>query len=278
MSITVLHRRARRAAVALGLTATLALAGCSDDDGDSPDATRAADALDRAVSNFSDEESGSYTFQLGDDSDPLMRSTGEFDLDDDVATVDLTLSNGDRRVRSEQVRLGQQRWYRTSKKDDTAPTGCWRKGSPPRGANLASIPLTGSAGPYEAPPVVGVVTTALGEEWVTEASTEGSKSNTVKGTADLYAVASTLGDAVASLGISAEDTSGRVDVTFLLDGEDVMAWSTDLVTVLKGLSDAGVKLDADTQRLIESGTEVPVMAGFSKLGDDVDVEEPTPVC
>ncbi|QCX28928.1 hypothetical protein [Nocardioides jishulii] len=278
MSITVLHRRARRAALALGLTATLALTGCSDDDGDSPDATRAADALDQAVSNFSAEESGSYTFQLGDDSDPLMRSSGEFDLEDDVATVDLTLSNGQRRQRSQQVRLGERRWFRTAKRNDAAPAGCWRTGSPPRGANLAGIPLTGSAGPFVAPPVVGVVTTAVGEEWVTEASTEGSKSNTVKGTADLYAVASTLGNAVASLGISAEDTSGRVDVTFLLDGDNVMAWSTDLVTVLKGLSDAGVKLDGDTQRLVESGAEVPVMAGFSKLGDDVDVEEPTPVC
>ncbi|GGD12002.1 hypothetical protein [Nocardioides daphniae] len=254
---------------ALALVTGLALAGCSGDD--EPEAGPADETLAAAVAAFTDAGTGDYTFQLGDDDEPMIRSEGKFGVADSVATLDLTLTNGERSLRSEHVRVGDDVWFRTSQ-DSTGPaSGCWRAGRPDRASGLLGPGPAESGEGTPAPPAVAVVATAEGEEWV-------AKGDTVRGTADLFTVASTLGEVVSSLELAPEQTQGRVEVTFLVDGEDVVAWRTDLVTVLRALADSGAELDPEMVRLLDGDIDIPVMAGFSQLGEDVSVEPPSDLC
>lgn len=275
MRITGTKRaRLRTGVVALTLVGSLALAGCSDDgdDDDRPEAGPVAEVLDEAVASFSHGNTGSYTFQLGDDGEPLIRSTGEFALDVPTSTTDLTLVNGERTSRAEQVRIGDRAWFRVAK-DGAEPTGCWEQTTPQRAATRLGIAQPPKDDQAVVPPVAAVVTGAVGTEWIDEGTT-------ARATTDLYAVAATLGDAVTALDLTPGNTRGEVEVTILLDREKgtVLAWRTDLVTVLKALQESGADLDQETVALLDSGVDLPVMAGFSDLGDGIDVEAPAPVC
>lgn len=269
MHIGSRYARAGRAAVAaLALLTGPALAGCSGDD--EPEIGPADETLAGAVADFTEAGTGDYSFQLGDDDEPMIRSTGQFGLADAVATLDLRLISGDRGVRSEQVRIGDDAWFRTSQNGPGPATGCWRSGRPDRASGLLGHESAASGDGITAPPAVRVVTTAEGEKWV--------EGGTVRGTADLFSVASTLGEVVTSLDLTPENTDGRVEATFLLEGGEVLAWRTDLVTVFRALADSGAELDPEMVRLLDSGLDVPVITGFSKLGEDVTVEPPTKLC
>lgn len=255
----------------------LATAACSGDEDEAPDAGPAPEALEFAIDNFGHGNTGHFTFQVGDDTEALIRTTGSFALIESHHAWQMTLSNGRRSVVTDQHRLEDRAWLRVSR-DGSPPEGCWQALSARAAGERTGTPYeqvpTSSGGRHPALPQAAVVTTAEATDWADDA--EGS---VVEATTDLYSLAATLGEVVGDLDLSPDTLDARADLTFLLDDRgDVAAWRTDLVAVLEALADAGVTLTDDMQALVETGATIQVMTGFSDLGDGVELEQPTELC
>lgn len=261
-----------RALGALAVAASLVItAACSGSDDEGPDAGPAPDALAEAVASLTDANAGRLTFQVGDDNDALIRTTGAYVLDARQTEWQMTLSNGERSVVTEQRRLGDRAWLRSARNGE-APTSCWQAFGARRAAERTSTqfePPADASPDHPLLPHVAVATTAEGEKWV-------SPGSVVEGTADLYSVAATLGEVVGELDISPATLEGRAAVSFLLDDGEVLAWNTDVVAVLESLAEAGVELTDDMEELVETGAEIRMATGFSDLAGDVEVEAPGP--
>lgn len=266
-------RRAPRALTrhsgrAVGLACVLVLTGCTDDGPEGPDAGPAPRALEEAVATFSHGNTGAYTFQLGDDGEPLIRTTGTFALDEAKLDWRMTLSNGERTTVTEQRRLGGRSWLRTAR--DADPTGCWRAMPAARAQQRTGTPFEPprtASGQHPVLPQAAVVTTADDAAWVEEGTV-------LTATTDLHSLAATLGEVVGELDLDPATLDARAEVTLLLEQGDVVAWRTDLVAVLRALRDVGVELTDDLAALVETGAEVPVATGFSDLGNGASIERP----
>lgn len=255
-----------RALGAVTVAASLVLAAaCSGDTGDQPDVGPASDAVEQAVASFTDADTGRFTFQVGEDTDALIRTTGAYAMAADQLSWQMTLSNGRRSVVTDLVRLDDRAWLRVGRRG-AAPRGCWE----PVAARQAGV-RTGTQfeprGGQPALPHAAVVTAAEGTAWVSEGSV-------VEATTDLYSLAATLGEVVGELDLTAESLDARADVTMLLEDGDVVAWRTDLVAVLEALSEAGVALTQDMQALVETGAEIQVATGFHALGNEMAIAGP----
>lgn len=256
----------------------LATAACGGDEDEAPDAGPASEALGEAVDNFAHGNTGHFTFQVGDDTEALIRTTGSFALIESHHAWQMTLSNGRRSVVTDQHRLEDRAWLRVSR-DGSPPDGCWQALSARAAGERTGTPyeqVPTASGRHPALPQAAVVSTAEATGWADDG--EGS---VVEATTDLYSLAATLGEVVGDLDLSPDTLDARADITVLLDGRgEVVAWRTDLVAVLSSLADAGVTLTDDMEALVETGAAIPVMTGFSDLGDGVDLTTPdgTEVC
>lgn len=260
-------------AVTVAACLVLASAACSGDEDDQPDAGPASEALDEAVASFSHGNTGQFVFQVGDDNDALISTTGAFSLTESNHEWQMTLSDGESSIVTDQRRLDDRAWLRISR-DGSAPTGCWQAVTARQAGVRTSTPYeplaTDSGGRHPSLPQAAVVTTAEATDW--SSSGEGS---VVEATTDLYSLAATMGEVVGDLDLTPDNLDARGEVTILLDDRgDVAAWRTDLIGVFESLADAGVTLTEDMEALVETGAEVPVMTGFSELGNGVELTAP----
>lgn len=259
-----------RALGALAVAASLVLtAACSGDEDEGPDVGPAPEVVADAVAAFSDANTGRFTFQIGDDTDALVGTSGAYVVDARQVEWQMTLSNGERSVVTDQVRLANRAWLRTAR-NGSAPEGCWQPSTARRAAERTSTQFerpASSDGTYPVLPHAAVVTTVEGDEWVSEGSV-------AEGTADLYAVSATLGEVVSDLDLDPESLDARTDVTLLLSEGEFVAWRTDVVAVLEALGEAGVTLTPDMEELVETGADIQVASAFHDVGADVDIEAP----
>lgn len=259
-----------RALGALAVAASLVLtAACSGDEDEGPDVGPAPEVVADAVAAFSDDNTGRFTFQIGDDSDALVSTSGAYVVDARQVEWQMTLSNGERSVITDHVRLADRAWLRSAR-DGSAPEGCWQPSTARRAAERTSTefePPADSVGTYPLLPHAAVVTTVEATEW-------SSAGSVAEGTADLYTVSATLGEVVGELDLSPESLDARIGVSLLLDDGQMLAWRTDVVAVLEALADAGVTLTDDMVELVDTGADIQVASAFHDLGADVDIERP----
>lgn len=255
--------RARLAAVAVLVCAVSACTAGEKSD-EHPDAGPAPDALSAAIDGWTESNSGRFRFFLGDENDYLMATESAYLLDEDRVELGTVLRNGEQTTTVEAIRDRDQTWSRTAAGAE-APQGCWVR-TPNGRTGPGGSDAFGSGASTTTVPQLAVLEQAKGIAWVEEG-------NVLTATTDLYALVSSLGQTWRQLDLD-PNQGDRAEITVLLADDEVVAWRTDLGSVLEAARDAGAEVTPEMEQMIETGVEIQVLTGFSALGDEVQVARP----
>ena len=230
-----------------------------------PDAGPAPQALASAVAVWTDDNTGRFTFFLGEQNDFLLASKGDYVMDQDLVRMGSVAQKNGEVITTELV-LGRDESWSRSAVAPASPEGCWVRRTGERAGELTG----GAFGDTEPSAAflaqLAVVDLAEGTSWE-------APGTVLHATTDLYTLVSTLGQSWRQLDL--EPTSRhRSEVTFLLDQGEIVAWRTDLGTILESVREAGVELTTEMEQVIDLDVALPVTTSFADLGADVEIDPP----
>ncbi|MFC6154915.1 hypothetical protein [Nocardioides yefusunii] len=234
----------RRSAGALCATVLLVpLAACGG--------TPTADvAIADAVAEIRAENTGRFVNTLEASGSPLLRSEGDYDLDAGASSWTTTYDTGDERSTTATVQIGNQLFTQP----DTSAGPCWFSEELPAG--------------YESiPGAVRMALQATARDWATEGIT-------AVGATSMHAAVATLGDLASDVTLGPTDQSIPASIQF--DEKSVTALRTTMADILSAVRQSGGATSALLEPFGAKGLDVTVLAGFSRVGEEVSISAPDP--
>lgn len=164
----------------------------------------------------------------------------------------------------EYIKDRKQVWFRYEKTGFVEGSTCWMHMPADRLKDLHGI-APASRGTYGLPAAVNVALQGKGQTW-------DQPGEVLRGTTDLYTLASAVGKMTTEFGLDFESTD-RVEVDFVLEDGRLVGWKASLPTLVEAAKHAGGKVP-DELLGVELEGDFPITADFTDLGEPVSIERP----